>query len=55
MGNPKIVSLGDAKTQRERDQYRDLVLGAYDDLEHKDKRELLEKKSEIERASRQRL
>jgi len=55
MGTTKIVSLGDARAQRERDRYRDLVLGAYADLEHKDQREFLEKKSETDRAARQRL
>lgn len=32
-----------------------MVLNAFDDLEHADKREQLNKKAEVERASRQRL
>lgn len=55
MDRDKITSLGDAKKKREHDRYRDLVLSAYADLEHEDRREFLRKKSETERASRQRL
>jgi len=52
---PVVVSLSEAKKQIERRNYAALVLGAYDDFEHADKREFLERKAAAENASRQRL
>ena len=38
-----------------KEKQSDLVLAAFDDMEHADKREFLNKKAEIERAGRKRL
>ena len=50
-----VVMLPQAKKQREKKRYADLVMKTYRDMEHADKREFLERKSAVERASRQRL
>lgn len=51
----KIVSLQGAKKDRERERYKSLVLAAYDDLEHADKREGLDRKAEVQIKARERL
>jgi len=51
----KVVSLKQAKEQAERRKYAALVLKTYDDFEHADRREFLDRKAAIENASRQKL
>ncbi|WP_185973500.1 hypothetical protein [Mesorhizobium sp. WSM4303] len=55
MEAPKVVSLKEAKEQAARKKYAALVLSKFDDFEHADKREFLQRKAEVENASRQRL
>lgn len=43
------------KDALKRKQYAGMVLDAYDRLEHQEKRETLERKSEVERDARKRL
>ena len=49
------VKLAEARKRKERQEYAALVLKAWDDLEHQDKREFLERRSDVERAGRERL
>lgn len=51
----KVESLADAKKRLEKKAYARLVLKAFRDLEHADKRELLDRKSETQIKSRERL
>lgn len=51
----QVVDLKSARTELVRKAYSNLVLGAFDDLEHADKREFLDRKAAVENASRQRL
>jgi hypothetical protein len=57
-GCPGVIeptSIRLAKSQKERKEYASLVLSKFRDLERTDKRSLLEKKSAVEHAARQRL
>lgn len=49
------VSLNAEKASKERKDYAELVMSAYRDLEHADKRSFIEKKAAVEKAARQRL
>jgi hypothetical protein len=51
----EVVDLKSARKELVRKAYTNLVLGAFDDFEHADKREFLERKAAAENASRQRL
>lgn len=51
----KLISLAEAKKKREREAYNRLVLQKFDEFEHADKREFLDKKSEIQIKARERL
>jgi hypothetical protein len=55
MAPDKVVSLAEAKEQAKRKKYAALVLSKFDDFEHADKREFLERKAAAENASRQKL
>lgn len=55
MSAPKVISLKEAKEQAKRKKYAALVLSKFDDFEHADKREFLDRKAAIENASRQKL
>lgn len=50
-----IVRLADAKKRKERDIYKSLVLAAWDDIEHKDKRQALDLKGAVQIKARERL
>ncbi|NIA67805.1 hypothetical protein HBA54_04305 [Pelagibius litoralis] len=50
-----VADLAQVKKDRERKAYNALVLQAWDELEHEDKREQRARKSDVERAGRQRL
>lgn len=49
------ISLADAKKKREREAYNRLVLKAWDDMEHADKRKVLDLKAETQIKARERL
>lgn len=56
----KVVSLGDRRPEKPdpnkvNSAYRDMVMQVWADMDHADRRELKEKKAEVERAARQRL
>ncbi len=51
----KPTDLYAAKRRRERRKYADSVLDAWDDLEHRERREARAQKSKVERESRRRL
>lgn len=51
----KVHNLADARGSKNRSSYADLVMQKFCDLEHEDRRNLRDKKSEIERAARNRL
>jgi hypothetical protein len=49
------VSLADAKKKREREAYNRLVLQKFDEMEHADKRKVLDHKAEVQIKARERL
>lgn len=51
----KIVSLRQAKEDMARKRYAEQVLKSFEDMEHAEKRDFLQRKAEVENASRQRL
>lgn len=51
----KIIQLPAAKKRLEQKKYAKLVLGSFDKLQQDDKRESLEKRSEVERKARKSL
>jgi len=51
----KPVSLSDARKQREKERYAALVLKTFNDFEHEDRREFLERRAEVERSGRERI
>lgn len=53
--NEPPISLADAKKRKEREAYSRLVLKAWDDMEHADKRQVLDRKAEVQIRSRERL
>lgn len=55
MGEAKIRSIEEARKQRDRDHYRSLVMKAWDDAEHRERRTFRERKAEVERKGRERL
>lgn len=50
-----VVSLKRAKEDIARKRYADQVLKSFEDMEHEEKRDFLQRKAEVENASRQRL
>lgn len=50
-----VVDLAATKKRRERERYNALVLKTFKDMEHADKRELLDQKAEIQIKGRERL
>jgi hypothetical protein len=50
-----VVSLKQAKEDIARKRYAEQVLKSFEDMEHAEKREFLQRKAEVENASRQRL
>lgn len=55
MDGNKPVSITDARQQRDRKRYAALVLKAWNDQEHEDKRQFLDRKAEVEIKARERL
>lgn len=51
----EVENLAARKKERDRKRYADLVLSAFDNLEHKDKREFLDKKAETQIKAREQL
>lgn len=51
----KVAILSEAKKAKEDENYNRLVLKAFDDMEHHDKRQILDKKAEVQIAARERL
>lgn len=51
----KVENMADAKKRLADRKYKDLVLKAFDDLEHQGKREVLEKRAAVEAAAKERL
>jgi hypothetical protein len=49
------IDLGAAKKERERKHYAALILRAYDDIEHADKREVLDRQAQMQIKARERL
>lgn len=49
------VSLAEARKQKEKERYAALVLTTFDQFEHADKREALDRRAEVERAAKDRL
>jgi len=49
------VSLADRRAEKRRREYARLVLDAYDDFEHADRRTFLDRKAELEREARRKL
>lgn len=54
-GPNKVSGLAAARRERDRRRYADLVLKTYDDFEHADKREFLDRKAEVQIKARERL
>ncbi len=50
-----IVDIKAAKAKRERERYAALVLKVWDDWEHADRREMLDRKGEVQIKARERL
>ena len=50
-----ITSLSAARKDRERKQYAALVLKTFDEFEHADKREQLDRKAAVQIAARERI
>jgi hypothetical protein len=51
----KIIDIKVAKAARERAKYADLVMKVWDDWEHADKREMLDRKAEVQITAREKL
>ena len=51
----KIVSLSETKKAVERKRYAALVMAAYDDMEHADKRAMLDRRAKVQIEARERL
>jgi len=51
----KVETLADAKKRIADRKYKDLVLKTFDDFEHRDKREQLERRAAVEAAAKERL
>jgi hypothetical protein len=51
----EVVDIKVIKKQRDKDRYAELVLKAWDDQEHADKRKILDLKAEMQIAARERL
>lgn len=49
------INLAEAKKRREREAYSRLVMKAWDDMEHADKRKVLDLKAETQIKARERL
>lgn len=52
MKNKVVVKLGEAKASLERKKYKSAVLNAWDQMKRSEKRELFDKRSEVERKAR---
>jgi hypothetical protein len=50
-----VISLAEAKAEKERKAYAALVLSTFDQFEHDDKRDQLDRKAEVQIAARERL
>jgi hypothetical protein len=50
-----VVNLADAKKERKRKKYADLVMKVFNEMEHADKRAVLDKAAEVQIAARERL
>jgi hypothetical protein len=51
----EVESLADAKKRREKKAYAELVLKTFRDFEHADKREILDRKGEVQIKARERI
>lgn len=51
----KVTDLSQARRDKERRDYGNLVLAAWDDMSHAERRAFLEKKAAVENANRQKL
>ena len=51
----RVIKFSDSKNRKSREKYRDMVMGAFDDIEHSEKRDFLEKKARVERDGKRRL
>lgn len=51
----KVTDLAKARQDKKKREYADLVLKAWDDADHADRRAFLDKKAAIENANRQKL
>jgi hypothetical protein len=51
----KVISLKQEKARIEKERYARLVMTAYDCLEHAEKREYLDRRTEIEAKAKERL
>jgi hypothetical protein len=51
----QVIDLKKAKKDRERERYNDLVMKTFRDFEHADKREVLDRKAEVQLNARERL
>lgn len=49
------VNLSEARKRKEKERYAALVIRAWEDFDHEDKREQLERRADVERAARERL
>jgi hypothetical protein len=54
-GRREVTVLSDARKQREKKRYADLVMKAWADLEHADRRAYLDKKGDVQIKARERL
>lgn len=50
-----VVDFKAARKERERRRYADLVMKTFSDMEHADKRAVLDRKAEVQIAARERL
>jgi hypothetical protein len=55
MSEPVVLDLAAAKAERDRKRYAALVMKAWDDQEHAEKRAFLDRKAEVQIAARERL
>lgn len=51
----RVINLADAKKRRDREAYNRLVMQTFDNMEHADKREVLDRKAEVQIKARERL
>lgn len=51
----KVTSLKEAKEKAAKNRYSNMVLAAFDDLDHAERRQQLERKADIQREARNKL